>query len=208
MDSICEAMKNMLTTRQGIHNDPNVILAFKQYDFEQILAEILDQKDLDEKIYIETNTFLSTLISHDKIITALHSANGNDIGLIEDLDKRLIFIANVCGAENKYKSVIDSGVLVLLPTCFQALNEAKDCLAREHAIESCAYKLGEFGNPRDIVENGCYGQMADLYLNNVAYEGLADYLAKLTTFALKKTELLNELHEQHSIEVNIQMINN
>ena len=205
-----------------IHHDPNIILTFKEYGFEQILAEILDQDDtnLDQEIFTETNTFLSTLISDNKIIAALDSANEiaqnlankpNDIGLIEDLDKRLIFIANICGAENKYKTVIDNGGLILLPTCFAALNEAKDCLAREHAIKSCAfaaYKLGEFGNPSDIVEDGCYSQMADLYLNNVNYEGLADYLAKLTTFALKKQSLLPQLHEGNAVDANIAMIKN
>eukprot|EP01083_Nonionella_stella_P115236 341428_1 len=203
-----------------IENDPNVILAFKEYGFEEVLTEILDQKDIDEQIYNETNTFLSTMISDDKIISALDSANvlaqqlmdkPNDIGLIEDLDKRLIFLANVCGAENKYKTVIDNGGLILLPTCFQALNEAKDCLAREHAIESAAfaaYKLGEFGNPKDILDDSCYGQMADLYLNNVAYEGLAEYLAKLTVFGAKKAVFVPELHEQRAVEANIAMINN
>ena len=90
-------------------------------------------------------SIITKLVSDDKIIVALDSANEiaqklasnpTDIGLIEDLDKRLIFIANVCGAENKYKTVIDNGGLILLPTCFQALNEAKDCLAQEHAIKS------------------------------------------------------------------------
>ncbi len=84
-------------------------------------------------------------------------------------------------------------------------------MARENAIKSCAfaaYKLGEYGNPKDIVDDGCYEQMADLYLNNVAYEGLADHLAKLTTFALKKETLLPILHEQHAVEANIAMIKN
>ena len=60
------------------------------------------------------------------------------------------------------------------------LNDAKICLAREKAIKSAAYaayKLGEYGNPEDIIEDGCFEQMCEVYLDNVAYDGLAEYLA-------------------------------
>ena len=136
--------------------DPNCIMTFKERGLENALVTILDQKELDPKIEAETNEFLTVLVSDEKIIKALDEANEfaqelmddkNNIGLIEDLDKRLVFLSNVCGTENKYQVVIDNGGLVLLPTVFQALNDAKDCLAREKAIQSAAQmalKLGMF----------------------------------------------------------------
>lgn len=186
------------------------------------MAEILDSsKNLDQSdIFDETNAFLSTLISDDKIVLVLDEANNlaqalidapNDVSLIEELDKRLIFISNVCGAENKYQAVIDNGGLILLPTCLQALSEAKDCLVREHAIKSAAYaacKLCEYGSPNEMVEDGCYEQMAETLLSNPHYEGLADNLCKLTSVAVRKPDLIPLLHNGKAVEAAICMIRN
>ena len=54
------------------------------------------------------------------------------------------------------------------------------------------------------MSKGCYAQMADLYLDNVAYEGLADSLAKLTALAVD----IPALQEQRAIDANITMIKN
>ena len=77
-----------------------MILTFKEHGLEQVLAEILDQKDVvDQQVLNETNALLSTLIYDEKIIATLTDANALaqklndnplDIGLIEELDKRLI----------------------------------------------------------------------------------------------------------------------
>eukprot|EP01084_Bolivina_argentea_P195876 335912_1 len=56
----------------------------------------------------------------------------------------------------------------------------------------------QYGNESHI--GGGLGQPINPYSN--------DYLAKLTTFAIKKLKLINQLFEQNCVEANIQMIQN
>ena len=203
-----------------LDREPKCVAIIKRHGIEQVLAEILDTADVDSQIEKETLTFLSTLIRQDKILAVLNDARSTaqklsskptDIGLIEQMEKHLIFISNVCGAQKIYKTVLDNDGLEILSLCLESLKLSKDCRAREHAIGSTAYaafNLSRQGHAEPIVKRGFYEQLSNVYLENVAYDRLAEHLVDLSEIILQKADLMEMTLRKKTAATNIAMMRN
>ena len=130
----------------------------------------------------------------------------NEVMWIKEFSDKLAFLGNVAASAARYKDIIDAGgkifqtiadmlflfnIKVLsirglkqLPTWIDALKKAKTCLVQEdafkHASHVCLELCKKDANvAKSIMENGSFKNLLDAFMENPAYEDLAENLVEV-----------------------------